>query len=117
MVRIDGNGVAQHTCCGGVWIALMGLAIVSALMDDVAITRSCRDELSGRDYVIWEMDADRRLGVRVCRPRQWSIDKAAYAASGVADDAKVRGQLYLHLPSLELVAASTHRATLSAHET
>ena len=85
---------------------LMGLAIVSALMNDVDVARSCRDELNGRDYVIWEMDADRRLACAFVDLVSGATDKAANAASDVADDAKVRGQLYLHVLGLELGAAS-----------
>ena len=86
--------------------SLMGLAIVSALMNDVAVARSCRDELNGRDYVTWEMDADHQLASAFVDLVSGAADKAANAATEVAHEATVRGQLYLRVLGLELGAAS-----------
>jgi hypothetical protein len=87
--------------------ALIGLAIVSALRGDLSVARSCRDELHSRQYATIEMEALGRLACALVDLADGDADNAAAAASEVLHDTELRGQTYLHLLSLELLAAST----------
>jgi hypothetical protein len=86
--------------------ALIGVAVVSALSGDVAVACRYRDELEAQSISSSEMEVYRRSTSAFVDLVSGDADKAASVASDVARETEIRGQIYLHLLSLELLAAS-----------
>jgi hypothetical protein len=87
-------------------LALVGLAIVSALRGDLAVARSCRDEFLGQDHIPTLIAALGQLACAFVDFADGDADKAAAASTDVLVSTKLSGETYAHVLSLELLAAS-----------
>jgi hypothetical protein len=85
--------------------ALIGLVIVSVLLGELTVARSCRDELRGRHDGIVEMRAFRHLACAFIDFAEGKSELASAAATDVLAGVELLGQPYAHVLGLELLAA------------
>ena len=88
-------------------LAVAGLAIVSVLLGDLDLARKCRDEIVSQPPATrWLEIADGRLACSFVDLADGDADGAERGASEVLADAEREENPYVHLLSLELIAAS-----------